>query len=170
MASRAPTRSAAAASPRPTRRTSSRSNLADRARPENLLRSGSTETPARRTQNRRGPLEGGGGAVLLLARVRSRIETASPLPRIFIMGIAGADRDRAGVDIAVIDVPAFLGGVSRSATGEIGHGPLKRGLSGRALISGPVVFRGTPPQTPKVSLAVAAEAGFCRIRGRERRS
>jgi hypothetical protein len=46
----------------------------------------------------------------------------------------------------------------------------KRGLRGRALISGPVVFRGTPPQTPKVSLAVAAEAGFCRIRGRERRS
>jgi hypothetical protein len=33
----------------------------------------------------------------------------------------------------------------------------------------PVVFRGTPPQTPKVSLAVAAEVRFCRIRGRERR-
>jgi hypothetical protein len=50
-----------------------------------------------------------------------------------------------------------------------GHAPLKRGPSGRALTSGSVVFRGTPPQTPKVSLAVAAEVRLCRIRGRERR-
>jgi len=36
-------------------------------------------------------------------------------------GVAGADRDRAGVDIAVVDMPAFLAGVSRSAAGEGGH-------------------------------------------------
>jgi hypothetical protein len=47
-----------------------------------------------------GLIEGSGCAVLLLARLRSRIETASPLPRILIMGIAGADRDRAGVELA----------------------------------------------------------------------
>ena len=56
-----------------------------------------------------GLVEGGGRAILLLARLRSRIETAMPLPRILIMGIAGADRDRAGVDIAVVDVPTLLG-------------------------------------------------------------
>jgi hypothetical protein len=67
------------------------------------------------------------------------------------MGIAGADRDRAGVDIAVIDVPAFLAGFGRSAAGELGHAALKRGLSRRALVSGPVVFRGAPPQTPRWS-------------------
>src|ERR1700675_4414691 len=33
-------------------------------------------------------VEGGGRAILLLARLRSRIETAMPLPRILIMGIA----------------------------------------------------------------------------------
>jgi len=61
-----------------------------------------------------------------------------PLPRILIVRIARADRDRAGVDIAVVDVPAFLAGVSRSATGEGGHSLLKRDLSGNALISDPV--------------------------------
>jgi len=40
-----------------------------------------------------------------------------PLPLILIMGIARADRDRAGVDIAVVNVPAFLAGVSRSTAG-----------------------------------------------------
>ena len=38
------------------------------------------------------------------------------------MRVAGTDRDRAGVHIPVIDVPAFLGGVSRSTAGELGHG------------------------------------------------
>src|SRR5713226_6892841 len=71
-----------------------------------------------------GLVEGGGRAILLLARLRSRIETATPLPRILIMGIAGADRDRAGVDIAVVDVPAFLAGFGRSAAGEGGHTPI----------------------------------------------
>src|SRR6266478_1674709 len=71
-----------------------------------------------------GLIEGSGRAILLLARLRSRIETASPLPRILIMGIAGTDRDRPGVDIAVVDVPAFLAGFGRSAAGEFGHTPM----------------------------------------------
>ena len=44
------------------------------------------------------------------------------------VGIAGADRDRASVDIAVVDVPAFLGGISRSAAGELGHTPMIPGF------------------------------------------
>jgi hypothetical protein len=36
------------------------------------------------------------------------------------MRVAGADRDRTGVDIAVVDVPAFLAGISRSTAGELG--------------------------------------------------
>ena len=43
------------------------------------------------------------------------------------MRVAGADRDRTGVDIAVVDVPAFLAGISRSTAGELGHAALKRG-------------------------------------------
>jgi hypothetical protein len=65
-----------------------------------------------------GLVEGGGRAILLLARFRSRIETAMPLPRILIMRVASSDRDRAGVHIAVVDVPAFLAGFGRSAAGE----------------------------------------------------
>jgi len=80
-----------------------------------------------------GLVEGGGRAILLLARLRYRIETAMPLPRILIMRVAGTDRDRAGVHIPVIDVPAFLGGVSRSAAGELGHAALKRGLTSQGL-------------------------------------
>jgi hypothetical protein len=67
-----------------------------------------------------GLVEGGGRAILLLARVRSRIETTMPLPRILIVGIAGADRDRASVHVPVVDVPAFLAGVSRSAAVRVG--------------------------------------------------
>jgi hypothetical protein len=37
---------------------------------------------------------------------------------------AGADRDRAGVHVAAIDVPAFLSGVSRLAAGEGEHVPM----------------------------------------------
>ena len=37
---------------------------------------------------------------------------------------------------------AFLTGIGRSAPGEFGHAALKRGLSGDALVSGPVVSRG----------------------------
>ena len=44
----------------------------------------------------------------MFARMRSRIEAAIPLPRIFILRVAASDCDRTGLDIAVIDVPAFL--------------------------------------------------------------
>src|SRR5216683_651372 len=71
-----------------------------------------------------GLIEGSGRAVLLLARLRSRIETASPLPRVLIVWAAVADRDRARVHITVVDVPAFLMGISRSAAGEFGHTPM----------------------------------------------
>jgi hypothetical protein len=31
------------------------------------------------------------------------------------------------VDVTIVDVPAFLAGIGRSAAGEFGHAPLKRG-------------------------------------------
>jgi hypothetical protein len=93
--------------------------------------------PAR---SRRGPREGGGGSVLMFARVRSRIEAAAPLPRIGVVRIAAADRDRADTDIAVVDVPAIWP-FGISPAGESGHAALERGLSGSALVSGPVVSR-----------------------------
>jgi hypothetical protein len=65
--------------------------------------------------------------------MRAGIEAARPSPRIFIMRNAGSDRDRADLLVAVIDVPAFLAGVGRSAAGEGGHAPLKRGQSLRAI-------------------------------------
>jgi hypothetical protein len=43
---------------------------------------------------------------------------------VLVVRLAGADRDRARADVAPIDVPAFLGGVVRSAAGEFGHAPL----------------------------------------------
>jgi hypothetical protein len=42
------------------------------------------------------------------------------------LSIADALNDRAGVNVAVIDVPAFLAVLWRSAAGEGGHVPLKR--------------------------------------------
>ena len=50
-----------------------------------------------------GLVERGSGAALVFARMRPGIETAMPLPRILIMGIAGTNRDRAGVDIAIVN-------------------------------------------------------------------
>jgi len=46
------------------------------------------------------------------------------------MGIAASDCDRTGLDIAVINVPAFLAGIGRSAAGESGHAALKRDRAG----------------------------------------
>jgi hypothetical protein len=46
---------------------------------------------------------------------------------------AGADRDRPGVHVAIVDVPAFLAGVFRLAEGELGHAPLKRSTAGQAI-------------------------------------
>jgi len=54
-----------------------------------------------------GFVEAGGGSVLMFARMAARIETATPLPRIFVMREAAAARDRAGVHVTIVDVPAF---------------------------------------------------------------
>jgi hypothetical protein len=78
----------------------------------------------------------GRSAVLMLARLGAGIEAAGPAPRIFVEGNARANFDRAGVDVAPIDVPAFLRGISRSAAGEFGHAPLKRGPKMRAIVKG----------------------------------
>ena len=57
----------------------------------------------------------------MLARIRSRIEAAAPLPSLGIVRIADALGDRTGVDIAIKYVPAFLSVISGSAAGEGGH-------------------------------------------------
>jgi hypothetical protein len=62
-------------------------------------------------------VEGRSATVRVLARLTARIETARPASRIFIVRNAAADRARAGVHIPVVDVPAFLAGVSRSVAG-----------------------------------------------------
>jgi hypothetical protein len=73
-----------------------------------------------------GLLDGRRRAVLVLARVGAGIEAASPAPWIFVEGNAGTDLDRAGVDIATINVPAFLRRIGTTAAGEGGHAALKR--------------------------------------------
>ena len=57
----------------------------------------------------------------MFARMGAWIETAAPLPWILVMRIAAADRDRAGEHVIIVDVPAFLTGIGRSAAGEFGH-------------------------------------------------
>src|SRR5260370_35227198 len=52
------------------------------------------------------------------------IEAARPTPRVFIVRNAGADGDRAGVDVAIIDVPAVLA-FWVAAAGEGGHGAIE---------------------------------------------
>jgi hypothetical protein len=47
-----------------------------------------------------------------------------------LIRIAAADRDRADAHVTIVDVPAFLAGISRSAAGEFGHAPLKRESAG----------------------------------------
>jgi hypothetical protein len=41
--------------------------------------------------------------------------------------------NRAGVHIPVIDVPAILAGIGRSAAGESGHAPLRRGRADKQI-------------------------------------
>jgi hypothetical protein len=53
------------------------------------------------------------------------IEAAIPAPRVLVVRNAHADRDRADLHIAVKNMPAFLGGIRRSAAGELGHAPIK---------------------------------------------
>jgi hypothetical protein len=68
-----------------------------------------------------GLFEGRRRTVLMLARMRARIEAARPAPRILVERNAGADLDRARADVAPIDVSALLWSVSRAAAGEFGH-------------------------------------------------
>ena len=49
---------------------------------------------------------------------RSRSSTAMDLR---VMRIAAADRNRAGMQVTIADMPAFLADVSRSAAGEFEH-------------------------------------------------
>src|SRR5712664_907758 len=74
-----------------------------------------------------GLVEGCGGIALMFARMRTRIEAATPFPWVGVVRIADAPRDRPDADIAVVDVPAFLAGIGRPAAGEGGHAALKRG-------------------------------------------
>lgn len=57
---------------------------------------------------RAGIVEGGGGVGLMFARMRARIETAVPFPRIGVMRIAGTLGNRADMNIAAVNVPAFM--------------------------------------------------------------
>jgi hypothetical protein len=58
----------------------------------------------------------------MFARMRARVKTAAPFPRIGVVGIAGALGNRADMNIAVVNVPA-LSVVFGSVAGEFGHGP-----------------------------------------------
>jgi hypothetical protein len=77
-----------------------------------------------------GFVEAGGGSVLMFARMAARIETAMPFPRVFVMRVAAADRDRTGEHVTIVDVPAFLTGIGRSAAGEGGHSSSNCGIEG----------------------------------------
>jgi hypothetical protein len=63
----------------------------------------------------------------MFARLRSRIEAAAPAPRRLVMRYTGSNRDRADLDVAVIDKPAFFASVVVAAAGENRHALLKRG-------------------------------------------
>ena len=63
-------------------------------------------------------------AVLAFATLGSRIEAATPFPWLGVVRIADTLNDRAGVNIAVVDLPAFLAMVRRPAAGECGHAPM----------------------------------------------
>jgi hypothetical protein len=81
---------------------------------------------------RTGSIETRCGAMPIVARIAARIEAAAPFPRLSVVRVARALRDRANVHIAIIDEPAFLADVRIEAAGEGGHAPLKRGLSEEA--------------------------------------
>jgi hypothetical protein len=68
-----------------------------------------------------GLLQGRGGVGLMSPRMRARIETAAPFPRIGVVRISDALGNRPDVNIAVIDVPAVMTVVCGSAAGKLGH-------------------------------------------------
>ena len=53
-----------------------------------------------------------------------------PFPRVFVMRVAAADRGRTGEHVTIVDVPAFLTGIGRSAAGEFGHSSSNCGIEG----------------------------------------
>ena len=61
------------------------------------------------------------------------MKAAAPFPRIGVMRVAGADRERASMHVAVIDVPAFVSSFRIAASGEFGHALLKRGVRHQAI-------------------------------------
>jgi len=78
----------------------------------------------------RAGIKGCGGVGLMFARMGAWIETAAPLPWIFVMRVAAADRDRTGEHVTIVDMPAFLTGIGRSAAGEFGHSSSNCGIEG----------------------------------------
>jgi hypothetical protein len=74
-----------------------------------------------------GLVEGRRCAAEIFARLRSRIESAAPAPWGMVVRDTGSSRDRADMDVAVIDQPAFFAAVVVAAAGKGGHAPLKRG-------------------------------------------
>ena len=60
------------------------------------------------------------GAMPMLARFGARIEVAGPLPAFGRVRIADATADRAGANVAVMDLPAIAVGIA--AAGQEGHG------------------------------------------------
>jgi hypothetical protein len=72
-----------------------------------------------------GLVEGRRRATGAFAWAAARIEAAAPFPRRRVPWIAGAHLDRADLNVAVIDQPAFLLGFVIAAAGEGGHGSIK---------------------------------------------
>jgi hypothetical protein len=68
-------------------------------------------------------------------RAAARIKSAVPAPGLFGCRIARAKCDRSGVDIAPVDQPCLLVGVTVAAAGEGGHGPIEAliGRTGKPL-------------------------------------
>ena len=61
----------------------------------------------------------------MLARMRPRIEAASPAPRVHVARDADTLGDRAHVHVAIVDVPGH-GPIVDALAGGSGHAPLKR--------------------------------------------
>jgi len=57
----------------------------------------------------------------MLARMQAGIETAAPLPLVYVDGDARAFADHADTHVAKIDVPGGLVGIVRASAGEGGH-------------------------------------------------
>jgi len=76
---------------------------------------------------------------------------------VLIVRNAGADLDRAGVNVAPIDQPAFLRGIVRSAAGEFWHAPIIAGL--RDAFKRRPVLRQPDPAKNRTDGAAAVYAG-----------